>query len=69
MEAPKAETVVPVREEEQPAATTEQEINPWDVKGAKDAQGNTLAFDYVAISKCVHNLQGFFILFIAVTAC
>lgn len=52
MEAPKAETVVPVREEEQPAATIEQEINPWDVKGAKDAQGNTLAFDYVAISKC-----------------
>ncbi|KAM5507955.1 tryptophan--tRNA ligase [Microsporum canis] len=51
MEAPKAETVVPVREEEQPAATIEQEINPWDVKGAKDAQGNTLAFDYVAISK------------------
>lgn len=53
METPKAEVVVPVREEAQPAATTEQEINPWDVKGVKDAQGNTLAFDYVAISKCV----------------
>lgn len=57
MEAPKAETMVPVCEEEQPAATTEQDINPWDVKGAKDAQGNTLAFDYVAISKCVHPPQ------------
>ncbi|KAK2883376.1 hypothetical protein FQN49_000016 [Arthroderma sp. PD_2] len=51
MEAPKAETVVPVREEEQPASSTEQVINPWDVKGAKDAQGNTLAFDYTAISQ------------------
>ncbi|KAF2475237.1 Nucleotidylyl transferase [Lindgomyces ingoldianus] len=28
----------------------EQEINPWDVQAATDEQGNTLAFDYAAIS-------------------
>ncbi|KAF2653589.1 tryptophanyl-tRNA synthetase [Lophiostoma macrostomum CBS 122681] len=30
---------------------TEQEINPWDVQAATDAQGNVLAFDYKAISE------------------
>lgn len=29
----------------------EQEINPWDVSAAVDEQGNTLAFDYEAISR------------------
>lgn len=30
---------------------TEQEINPWDVQAATDAEGNVLEFDYEAISK------------------
>jgi tryptophanyl-tRNA synthetase len=30
---------------------TEQEINPWDVQAATDADGNVLEFDYAAISK------------------
>ncbi|KAL1650814.1 tryptophan--tRNA ligase [Diplodia intermedia] len=29
----------------------EQEINPWDVSAAVDDEGNTLAFDYEAISR------------------
>jgi tryptophanyl-tRNA synthetase len=29
----------------------EQEINPWDVQAATDADGNVLEFDYAAISK------------------
>lgn len=32
---------------------TEQEINPWDVQAATDADGNVLAFDYPAISRFV----------------
>ncbi|KAF2805145.1 tryptophanyl-tRNA synthetase [Mytilinidion resinicola] len=30
---------------------TEQEINPWDVQAGTDEHGNTLEFDYVAISQ------------------
>ncbi|EAT86526.1 tryptophan--tRNA (Trp) ligase [Parastagonospora nodorum] len=30
---------------------TEQEINPWDVQAAVDADGNVLEFDYAAISQ------------------
>jgi len=30
---------------------TEQEINPWDVQAATDAEGNVLEFDYKAISE------------------
>lgn len=48
------ETTIPIREkedEEPKKASTEQEINPWDVQAGHDAQGNALAFDYVAISK------------------
>jgi tryptophanyl-tRNA synthetase len=30
---------------------TEQEINPWDVQAGTDEQGNSLAFDYAAISQ------------------
>jgi tryptophanyl-tRNA synthetase len=30
---------------------TEQEINPWDVQAAIDADGNVLEFDYAAISQ------------------
>lgn len=53
MDAPKADTVVPVANATEKHAATEQEINPWDVQAARDEQGNVLAFDYVAISKCV----------------
>lgn len=53
MDAPKADTVVPVADATEKHAATEQEINPWDVQAARDEQGNVLAFDYVAISKCV----------------
>ncbi|KAL4966314.1 tryptophan--tRNA ligase WRS1 [Aspergillus stella-maris] len=34
---------------EQP--TQEQEINPWSVAGATDAEGNAIGFDYEALSK------------------
>ncbi|PGH19524.1 tryptophan-tRNA ligase [Polytolypa hystricis UAMH7299] len=50
MTEPKPETVVPILDEAAHAAT-EQEINPWDVQAARDEQGNSLAFDYVAISQ------------------
>ena len=33
------------------AKATEQEINPWDVQAATDADGNVLEFDYPAISR------------------
>lgn len=33
------------------SAATEQQIDPWDVRAARDEQGNALAFDYVAISQ------------------
>nr|KMM70612.1 tryptophanyl-tRNA synthetase [Coccidioides posadasii RMSCC 3488] len=46
----KPEIVVPIRDAEK-SASTEQEINPWDVHAAHDEQGNILAFDYVAISQ------------------
>lgn len=52
MDAPKADTVVPVNATEKPAAS-EQEINPWDVQAARDEQGNSLAFDYAAIAQYV----------------
>lgn len=54
---------LPLREIEEPpvvaaaqvAATAnkrvEQNIDPWSVSAAVDEQGNTLAFDYEAISK------------------
>ena len=32
-------------------AATEQSIDPWDVQAATDEHGNTLAFDYEAISR------------------
>ena len=41
---PQAERIVPV-------AATEQDINPWSVDAGEDAEGNALAFDYVAIAK------------------
>ena len=49
----KADRVVPVGDATEKHSITEQEINPWDVQAARDEQGNALAFDYVAISKCV----------------
>ncbi|OJJ38733.1 hypothetical protein ASPWEDRAFT_36423 [Aspergillus wentii DTO 134E9] len=50
MAAPGTETVLPLRDD-QKAAATEQEINPWDVQAGQDADGNALAFDYVKISQ------------------
>lgn len=50
--APDTTTELPIREGEVKGAT-EQEINPWDVQAGQDQEGNTLAFDYVAISKYV----------------
>lgn len=44
--------VLPIREEDKPQAM-EQQIDPWDVQAAHDAEGNVLAFDYVAISQYV----------------
>lgn len=35
-----------------PVQATEQQIDPWSVQAATDEQGNVLAFDYEAISKC-----------------
>ncbi|OCK82382.1 tryptophanyl-tRNA synthetase [Lepidopterella palustris CBS 459.81] len=35
----------------QPKHLTEQEINPWEVRAGTDEEGNTLQFDYEAISK------------------
>lgn len=55
MAEPGAETVLPIREGEgEKKAAAEQEINPWDVQAAVDENGNTLAFDYVAISQYAH---------------
>jgi tryptophanyl-tRNA synthetase len=49
---PKSELTVPVAEQEQKQeGKQEQQIDPWSVNAGKDSQGNTLAFDYVAISK------------------
>jgi len=31
--------------------SVEQQIDPWSVQAATDAEGNALAFDYEAISK------------------
>ncbi|KKZ66931.1 tryptophanyl-tRNA synthetase [[Emmonsia] crescens] len=45
-----AGVVVPVHDREQKAAT-EQQIDPWNVEAGHDAQGNTLAIDYVALSQ------------------
>ena len=55
MAAPPPATELPIREGEgeKKTAATEQEINPWDVQAGQDEQGNTLQFDYVAISKYV----------------
>lgn len=40
--------------EEAPATgAVEQKIDPWSVTAGTDAEGNELAFDYPAISKCV----------------
>ncbi|KAK2738878.1 hypothetical protein FQN57_006893 [Myotisia sp. PD_48] len=50
MDAPKAETIVPLVDGEAHEAT-EQDINPWGVQAARDNQGKVLAFDYAAISQ------------------
>jgi tryptophanyl-tRNA synthetase len=50
MAAPPPTEELPVREAEK-KSSTEQEINPWDVQAGQDEQGNTLQFDYVAISQ------------------
>jgi tryptophanyl-tRNA synthetase len=50
MAAPPPTEELPIREGEK-KASTEQEINPWDVQAGQDEQGNTLQFDYVAISQ------------------
>jgi tryptophanyl-tRNA synthetase len=50
MAAPATTTELPVREAEK-KASTEQEINPWDVQAGQDEEGNALQFDYVAISQ------------------
>jgi tryptophanyl-tRNA synthetase len=50
MAAPEITTELPIRDGEK-KGSTEQEINPWDVQAGQDEQGNTLAFDYVAISQ------------------
>jgi tryptophanyl-tRNA synthetase len=50
MAAPPPTEELPIREGEN-KASTEQEINPWDVQAGQDEQGNTLQFDYVAISQ------------------
>jgi tryptophanyl-tRNA synthetase len=55
MAQPEAATELPIREEKKAAA--EQEINPWDVQAGTDENGNSLAFDYVAISKYVGRLD------------
>jgi tryptophanyl-tRNA synthetase len=52
MVPPDATAELPIRDGEQKVAS-EQEINPWDVQAAQDKDGNSLAFDYVAISQCV----------------
>ena len=52
MAQPEAATVLPIREGEgEKKGAVEQEINPWDVQAGTDENGNSLAFDYVAISK------------------
>lgn len=37
----------------------EQQIDPWSVSAAIDEQGNTLNFDYEAISRCA---RAFFVM-------
>jgi tryptophanyl-tRNA synthetase len=54
MVAPETSAELPIRETEK-KGSTEQEINPWDVQAGQDEQGNSLAFDYVAISQYVCN--------------
>lgn len=36
------------------SGAVEQQIDPWSVSAATDEQGNTIAFDYEAISRCVN---------------
>ena len=44
-----SEATLPIREGEKKAS--EQQIDPWDVQAGQDENGNSLAFDYVAISQ------------------
>jgi tryptophanyl-tRNA synthetase len=52
MAAPETTAELPIRDAEK-KGSTEQEINPWDVQAGQDEHGNSLAFDYVAISQYV----------------
>lgn len=38
----------------EPSVAKEQEINPWSVEAATDAQGRVVSFDYEAISRLVY---------------
>lgn len=35
-----------------PAASREQDINPWSVEGAQDESGQVAAIDYLNLSRC-----------------
>jgi tryptophanyl-tRNA synthetase len=50
MAAPPPTEELPIREDEK-KGSTEQEINPWDVQAGQDEQGNTLQFNYAALSQ------------------
>ncbi|KAF2432071.1 tryptophanyl-tRNA synthetase [Tothia fuscella] len=42
---------IPIRSAEESGVSKEQTIDPWSVDAGQDAEGNSLEFDYVAISK------------------
>jgi tryptophanyl-tRNA synthetase len=55
MAQPEVTSELPVRAADKEEVTTgvkkEQSIDPWAVDAGKDAEGNDLEFDYIAISK------------------
>lgn len=41
-----------------PPAAADQDINPWSVQGGVDENGEVVAIDYEAISRCVWSASG-----------